>query len=829
MKLIEALQGALSQHVQERSKAEGYLEHLQEEDLPNFLLSLSVVLSNDAYPSDCRKHAGITLKNSLDAKSSAYTKQLTEQWINLDPSIKSKIKDSLLVSLGSPDDACRILPEIIAMVASIEKPRGEWQDLIAKLLGNMTQQGASPPLKQRTLEALGHVCEAIKVLEHEEVDGVVNAAVQAMNNAEPSSSVRFAAFQALYGVLGFAKVNFTNMDERNRIMSAVCESAKSKDPGIQHAAIDCLVEIASNYYMLLQPYMTTILSLTTEGFRGDADPCIMVFWSAICQEVIIHRGSVDTADCRFIKEALSSLIPMLLEYLVTQEDLKVDLEGDDYDLRFILGYDLRFALGYDLRCQHDQRATTRCLALIARTIGDAIVPLVMEYVQANTKAPDRHRRTAAISEIRFILEGPSVEKLAPLVDLLLGMMEDPNSEVRATTARTLGRVFELLHSPASGNRIITNANLPRIIDVLVQSTEDIESVSEKVCGAIYLLARGYEDAESMSSELPPFLERVVDALISVSEPTDGTPFSLPASAYEALSEIVSVTDIFESGAIDIIGSLMYRIMKRLCMTLDRRAFSLDDNKSKNNLLVSLCGLLHVIIQKLRSSGMTGVVTHAADTLLFLFCRVFASNNSTVRDKAMFSIGALANASGPHFGKHMPIFMQFYDKHLLSPISIEVIGDYCHVLEGKMLPYCDQVMEVLHKGLSESKLKPQIFSCFGDIALAIGDDFEKYLQDVLKKLKKSANPKNCADAKVEYVKELRHGILKAYSGILRGIKNPHIGLKVSVHLFKFIEAVCGDQNRDESVKYAVADVLDHFHLKAESWAEEMTEKARNNRS
>ncbi|XP_051192654.1 importin subunit beta-1 isoform X2 [Lolium perenne] len=797
MNLAEALQGALSQDVDERSEAEGDLELLREHDLPNFLLSLSSVLSSDAHPPACRKLAGIVLKNSFEAKDSSDKKLLSNKWINLDPSIKSKVKELLLASLGSPADACHISPEIIAVVAAIEMPRGEWRDLVAKLLGNMTQQGASPQLKRRTLVALGLVCEAIEVLGPEEVDGVVNAAVQGM--MEPNSDVRFEAFKALYGVLGFAEVKFTNMDDMDRIMSAVCESAKSKDPGIQHAAIDCLVEIACTHFLLLQPYMATILSLTTECMKGDekaAHPCIMVFWSAICQEVIIHRGSADaepTADCRFIEEALSSLVPMLLEYLVTHEDLEVDLEGDDYDLRFTLGYDLRFALGYDLRCQHDRRATTRCLALIARTIGDAIVPLVMGSVQANTKASDWRRRKAAISEIRFILEGPSVEKLSPLVDLLLGMMGDPNSEVKVTTARTLGRMFELLHSPASGNGIITNANLPRIIDVLVERSEDTQNVSEKVCGAIYFLARGYEDSESMSSELPPFLDRVVEALISASEPADGTPFRLPASAYEALSEIVNVSHIREPGVTYVVEGLMRRIMKRLCMTLDRRAFALDDKEKKNNLLVRLCALLQVIIQKLRSSGMAGIVTDAAHVLLFLFCRVFASDNSAVRDKAMLAIGALANASGPDFGEHMPIFIQFYDVHLLSPISLEVIGDIFHVLEGKMLPYCDQIMEVLHKGLSESTLKPLIFSCFGDIALAIGKDFEKYLKDVLKRLKHDANLKNCADVEVDYVNQLRHGMLKAYSGILRGIKDPEIGLKVSVPLFKFIQAVCRDQS------------------------------------
>jgi hypothetical protein len=51
------------------------------------------------------------------------------------------------------------------------------------------------------------------------------------------------------------------------------------------------------------------------------------------------------------------------------------------------------------------------------------------------------------------------------------------------------------------------------------------------------------------------------------------------------------------------------------------------------------------------------------------------------------------------------------------------------VEGKMLPYCDVVMEVL-MSLESSQLqrdvKPLILSVIGDIAIAIGPLFQRYL-------------------------------------------------------------------------------------------------------
>ena len=55
----------------------------------------------------------------------------------------------------------------------------------------------------------------------------------------------------------------------------------------------------------------------------------------------------------------------------------------------------------------------------------------------------------------------------------------------------------------------------------------------------------------------------------------------------------------------------------------------------------------------------------------------------------------------------------------------------------MLPYCDEVMTILLENLSNQEvhrwIKPQILSVFGDVALAIGVEFKKYLDVVLQTL------------------------------------------------------------------------------------------------
>ncbi|OAY65435.1 Importin subunit beta-1, partial [Ananas comosus] len=395
MEITQILLAAQSPDAQIRTAAEESLKQFQEQNLPHFLLALSVELSNEQKPPASRRLAGIILKNSLDAKDSIRKEELTQRWVSVDPAIKFQIKESLLRTLGSPvAEARHTSSQVTAKVASIEIPRREWQELIAKLLTYMTQQDTTSSLKQATLEALGYVCEEVSPqdLQQDQVNAVLTAVVQGMNQKEHSSEVRLAAVKALYNALDFAQTNFENELERAFIIKVVCETAVSKESEIRQAAFECLVSIASTYYEILEPFMPSLFNLTSNAVRGDEEPVALQaieFWSTVCDEEIAIQEEYGGADegssslhHRFIEKALPSLVPMLLETLLKQEE---DQDQDDSM------WNLSMAGG-------------TCLGLVARTVGDAVVPLVMPFVQENIMKADWHNREAATFAFGSILE-----------------------------------------------------------------------------------------------------------------------------------------------------------------------------------------------------------------------------------------------------------------------------------------------------------------------------------------------------------------------------------------------------------------------------------------
>lgn len=820
MEITQILLNAQSPDHSVRKLAEDNLKQFQEQNLPAFFLSLVHELANNDKPLESRTLAGLILKNSLDAKDSLRKQELVQAWILLDSALKAQIKGALLMTLSSPLlQASHTSAQVIAKVASIELPRGEWPELIGALLGNMGGQSQTeqpPYLKQATLETLGYVCEEIssEVLAQEQVNSMLTAVVQGMNSAETSNDVRLAAIQALLNALDFAHSNFETDVERDYIMRVICEATLCPDARVRQAAFECLVSISSIYYGKLAPYMQDVFSITSKAVREDEEQVALQaieFWSSICDEEIELQdeygsdffGSSEVPYFKFIKQALPALVPMLLETLTKQEEDQDQEEG---------AWNLSMAGG-------------TCLGLIARAVGDDVVPLVMPYVQENICKPDWRCREAATYAFGSILEGPSVERLIPLVNLalnfMLSAMKDQNSHVKDTTAWTLGRIFEFLHSSDEDSSVMTQANLPIIVGVLLESIKDVPNVAEKVCGAIYFLAQGYEEPGGSTSAFSPFLPSFIQVLLAAADRDDAGESRLRSSAYETLNEIVRCS---AEGSAPIVMQLVPVIMQKLNGTLELEILSSEDKEKQTELQALLCGVLQVIIQKMESFETTKLgVLQYADQLMGLFLRVFACRGATVHEETMLAISALAHATGVEFGKYMQEFykyveigLQNHEEYQVCAVTVGVVGDICRALEDKVLPFCDGIMTQLLKDLASNKLhrsvKPLIFSCFGDISLAIGEHFEKYLNYAMPMLQGAAELSilgaNQDDDLIEYYNQLRIGILEGYSGIFQGFKNTKAELMIpfSSHILQFIESISADVNREDAVTKAAVGVL-----------------------
>lgn len=114
-----------------------------------------------------------------------------------------------------------------------------------------------------------------------------------------------------------------------------------------------------------------------------------------------------------------------------------------------------------------------------------------------------------------------------------------------------------------------------------------------------------------------------------------------------------------------------------------------------------------------------------------------------------AIGAIANVLEDKFSvyldtlhEYLMLGLQNHEDSEVCKIAVGVVGDICRAVEGKIIIYCNDIVQTLLINLSAPYLarsvKPPVISAFSDIALAIGDDFEPYLEVVMNYLNQAAS-------------------------------------------------------------------------------------------
>ena len=110
------------------------------------------------------------------------------------------------------------------------------------------------------------------------------------------------------------------------------------------------------------------------------------------------------------------------------------------------------------------------------------------------------------------------------------------------------------------------------------------------------------------------------------------------------------------------------------------------------------------------------------------------------------------------------------------VCVGAVVDICGAVGNRIQPYCDKIMDALIDCLCDKSVnretKPVVFSCFGEIAMAIGVWFEVYMKVASKLMMEAAEALVQPDDEelVDFINRLRLSILDAYTGIIMGLAN-----------------------------------------------------------
>lgn len=768
-----------------RLQSETQLKTLSNENFLQFAGLLSQVLMDENAKLEARILAGLSLKNELVSKDNIRAQQYAQRWsTQIDAESRNQIKANAMIGLMSTElRVANASAQLIAAIADIELPLGEWPDLMKVMVEN-TNPNQQENVKRASLLALGYICESADPQSQALVsasNSILIAIVQGAQSSEPSKAVRLAALNALADSLIFIKNNMEREGERNYLMQVVCEATQANDTDIQAASFGCLCKIMSLYYSFMKPYMEQALyALTISTMESPDDKVASMaveFWSTICEEEIdiaYELNQFPQSPLQSFNFALSSLkdvVPNLLKLLTRQNE---DFEDDDWNVSMSAG---------------------ACLQLFAQNCGDSILEPVLEFVEQNITNDNWRNRDAAVMAFGSIMDGPNkVQKgyyIHQALAAILNLMKDQSLQVKETAAWCIGRIADFV-----ADAIDPQEHLPGVISACLIGLNDHPKIATNCSWTIINLVE--QLAEEQPSPIYNFYPALVDGLIKAADRSDNE-FNARASAFSALTTLVeySTDAVAETSA-----SVSTFIMDKLgqTMNVDETQLTMEAAQSLQELQSNVLTVLATVIRKSPNS-----VESVADMLMELFMKLLDKKDSSfIEDDVFYAISALSFSLGTRFEKYLEAFSPYLVRALNqvdSPVSVTAVGfvaDIANSLESDFKKYANAFMSVLGQMISSpnarKELKPAVLSVFGDIASNIGSDFAPYLDEVMALCVAAQNskPENGTLEAIDYNIRILEAVLDAYVGIIAGLHDtpqaifPYVGT-----IFQFINQVAED--------------------------------------
>lgn len=758
MDLQTTLKNAQSPDLAIRSNAEAQLNQAAEQRYGEFLLALCIELASEGNNEGNRQLAGLYMKNLITAHDEAILEAKTERWLHCEAIFKDQVKAGLLQVLLSPvRTVYHTGAQVVAAFGAVDVAANQWPSLLPTLFHNVSAPDAPIHAKISSLEALGYLCEEMdpSAVEKNVVDVILNTIVGGMG-ADRDDEIRKAAVTALCNSLHFTEKNFEIEDERNAIMQVVCEATQCSDVNVRIKAFECIATIADLYYGKLQTYMDVIFQLTSVAIKTD-DQLVgqkaIEFWSTVCDtesefvDILKQGGEPEDPYLRIAEQAASQLVPLLLETLTKQEE---DITDESWNISM---------------------AAATCLESLAAAIEDNIVDLVIPFIGGNINSPEWRVKEASIMAFSCIMDGPSGDKLTPIVasalPVILECFRDQSPHVRDTATWTVARICQF-HTRALSVDLI-----PTLMTGLVAALEDEHTqVASQGCNAILRFAEACSDySEEDSNLLSPYLSVLLEKLLIATNREDWDAHNLRSSAYEAINMLV------ESSAQDM-QTTVVMVYEEALNRLEQTFLTHTDHQERMQSQSMCCSLIGQCVQKLPKE----MVLSFADRTMTLTLQVFTAKGAVAHEDAFIMVGYFADKIEGAFSRYLQHFMpalmtglRNVEEYQVCTCAVGVVGDLCRALGRDVISYCDDIVRALLELLQSPSLtrivKPQVLAVFADIAMAIEVDFQRYAPLVLHMLQQAGEVPITTNEEeiVEYINSLREAILEAYSGIIQGLK------------------------------------------------------------
>ena len=832
----ELLEMTYSNDQTKRNQSMITINTIAESNFNLFLQKLGSILSNESKPVGIRQSAAILIKNAL-----IHTENFQQYWKkNLSKEDKKQIKLYVLSTLASTKKEIRtIVSTLISSICKIDQPITEtWPDLLPSLTQNAFNENIN--MKLAAIETLGYVCEelTIKSIDSDKIDNIMNALIQNLINDKNPPEVIIQLLKALYHSIRLAEKNFSNKNERAIIMNAIFQIGQKyeKNEDILDKIAELFIEMfsVSNYYDYIEDFFKNIIQFSFNiitQYKESNDRLALLGLEIICSigdeekqraspmEITLSQisGGFSIDNSKKLTKGYFNLISNDLQKLIVDN---VQVPEDDED-------------------ENEWNISKACLLILNLLVENTDLESVGNFFkelsnQVNNSKDKPLERAKCWLLLGNALSAKYKVEMSNLLTLYLKIIledieQNQLSKLKRCACFLIEKITNIFPKLFDGSRLNNVINV--LSNNIKNNTET--SIIMNLCQSLQNLIKAFGDFETNKSScaLSQYFDKIFiglfnEANVEIMNSKENTKCSL-----RRLMTIGTLIDYSSHDKQSQINQIIFRFL----IEIENTQNSIDKliaNGASKETIFQIQEYYYSLLQKLFNKYKTKINIDLAKNIWKLTEGLF-KYRQTVFDEANIALGALAKNMEKDF---IPIFENYYpyiefsiksyNNNSLSKSGLLSLYNCITSTQNSIQKSSDMIkilIDVCTSNDVSRNNKCIAISCIGELILFMGNDFEQYLEMVMKLLFSAAQmgvniPNDSDEDIIEFVKNLRYELIRTFTCIELTV-NEKLLLKYVRDIVEFLKSCVNDNiQRLDILKSTLELIIDFFNLYGQNFKE-----------
>ena len=832
----QLLEMALDQDAQKRNAGMQSLNELADKNLSLFLQTLGAILSNESKKSGIRQLSAILIKNSL-----VHVESYRKIWnTELSPEDKKKIKLLVLSTLASSKKEIRTSAcTVISSISKIDSPITEtWPELLPSLTDNAFNSDLN--MKLSAIEALGYVCEelTIKSIDPSNVDQILNALIQNLNNPQNSVEVVLQVLKALYYVIRLAQKNFSNKNERAIIFNSIFEigTKYETDENVLDKIAMLFIEMLSisSYYDYIEDFFTQIIKFSfniVQKYKESNDRLALLGLEIICcigdEEVSrtnmayinltkVNQGySIEKINKNYLSKISGDLQKLIVTNVHALED---DEDENEWNI---------------------SKACLHILNLMAQTVNSQ--SMVKFYKDLSTQIAESKNNLNDRAKC-WLLLGSSITTVNKVDTgrLILNYLNLIFSDLKQNESLKLKKCVSYLIYKITKiiPKIFEPSKLGGVIEAL---SSEIKKCSDStiivnICQSLQNIIKTNGDLETNKSScaISPYFEKILNNIF-IDAKTD--IHSCTSSTKNSLNRLMTIGTLIDYSSHDKQHQIL-EIINQFLIQIESTQNDINSLIAKNinkETIFQIQEYYYTLLQKLFNKYKSKIEFSFAQKIWQLTEALF-KYRQTVFEEANLALAALARNMEENFKQIFILYYPYiefsiksYSNNSLSKSGLLSLLN-CVTSTKDTIQKLEDMIKILLDVCTSNEVargnKTIAINIIGELVLFTNVNFKPYLETVMKLLFSAAQmgvniPQDADEDIVEFVKSLRFELLQTFTCIeltFNDNQNKEILTPFIQDIFAFLKSCVDDKNIQtlDILKSILSLIIDLFGIYGEQF-------------